>query len=170
MSKTLKLKNNNFWDSSSVVHNRTSLDTILNRTDFYTTNMSGYGGYWCRVATQVFTGQYRRFWGRLFIDNDGYEPGFADVFFTYYSQNSITSSNPFIINTKVITTSGMLAYSNRLAITIEGTGTSSVRVSLWVYEAANYSSFKVYRVFGDCDITGTIRATSLPGSVTYLNQ
>lgn len=30
MSKSIKLKNNNYWDSSSIVHNRTKLSDILN--------------------------------------------------------------------------------------------------------------------------------------------
>lgn len=33
MSKSIKLKNNNYWDSSSIVHNQKTLNTILNLKD-----------------------------------------------------------------------------------------------------------------------------------------
>lgn len=35
MSKSLKLKNNTFWDSSSIIHNRKQLSEILNSTVLY---------------------------------------------------------------------------------------------------------------------------------------
>lgn len=40
MSKSIKLKNNNYWDSDSVVHNKLSLKTLLNNINSSVTNYS----------------------------------------------------------------------------------------------------------------------------------
>ena len=40
MSKSIKLKNNNYWDSDSVVHNKLSLKTLLNKINSSVTNYS----------------------------------------------------------------------------------------------------------------------------------
>ena len=131
--------------------------------------MSGYKGYWCRIATRVFIGRFSRFYGRVMVDNDGYEPSMADIWFSYYSQNEITSDNPFVTQTKVITSIGGFSYENRIAITIEGKNTTSVRVSLWIYEGYDYSSMKITRMYGNCDIKNYTRAKTLPGDVTFLS-
>lgn len=33
MSKSIKLKNNNYWDSKGITHNRELLSSVLNRVD-----------------------------------------------------------------------------------------------------------------------------------------
>lgn len=38
MGKSIKLKNNNYWDSDSVVHNKLSLKTLLNKINSSVTN------------------------------------------------------------------------------------------------------------------------------------
>ena len=40
MGKSIKLKNNNYWDSDSVVHNKLSLKTLLNKINSSVTNYS----------------------------------------------------------------------------------------------------------------------------------
>ena len=40
MGKSIKLKNNNYWDSDSVVHNKLSLKTLLNNINSSVTNYS----------------------------------------------------------------------------------------------------------------------------------
>lgn len=167
MSESIKLKNNKYWDSSCIVHNKVPLNDCI--FDYQHVNMSGYKGYWCRIATHVFIGRFARFYGRVMVDNDGYEPAMADIWFSYYSQGEITSDNPFITQTKVITSIGGFSYENCIAMTIEGKNTTSVRVSLWIYEWYDYSSMKITRMYGNCDIRGNTRAQSLPGEIVYLS-
>lgn len=166
MSKSIKLNNDCYWDSSSIMHKKIPLNNCI--LDFQYVNMSSYKSYWCRVATCVFTGQYRRFYGRLMVENDGYEPAMADIWFSYYSQNSITSDNPFVSQTKILSSVGAFSYSNRIAVTIEGKNSSSVRVSLWIYEPYNYSSINILKIYGNCNINDYTKVQTLPGEVTYL--
>lgn len=167
MSKSIKLKNNKYWDSSCIVHNKVPLNDCI--FDYQRVNMSGYKGYWCRIATCVFGSRYARFYGRVMVDNDGYEPSMADIWFSYYSQNEITSDNPFISQTKVITSIGGFSYENNIAMTIEGKHTTSVRVSLWIYEPYNYSAMNITRIYGNSDIKNNTRSKSLPGEIVYLS-
>lgn len=167
MSKSIKLKNNKYWDSSCIVHNKVPLNDCI--FDYQHVNMSGYKGYWCRIATCVFIGRFARFYGRVMVDNDGYEPAMADIWFSYYSQGEITSDYPFVTQTKVITSIGGFSYENHIAMTIEGKNTSSVRVSLWIYEPYDYSSMNITRMYGNCDIKNYTRTISLPGEIVYLS-
>lgn len=167
MSESIKFENNIYWDSSSIVHNKNPLNNYI--FDNQKVNMSGYKGYWCRIATHVFIGRFARFYGRVMVDNDGYEPAMADIWFSYYSQGEITSDNPFIVQTKVITSVGGFSYTNRIAMTIEGKNTTSVRVSLWIYEGYDYSSINITRIYGNCDIKNYTRTVSLPGEIVYLS-
>ncbi len=176
MSKTIKFKNNTYLDSKGITHNRQLLSDILDHWVLeedgykrYNVNMSGYQGYWCRITTQVFTGRFSRMYGRIMIDNDGYEPAMADIWISYYSQNEPTSSSPFNSQAVVLKATGGFSYTNSIAVTIEGRGTASCRVSLWVLERYNYSSIKIFRMYGSCDIRNYERKTSLPGEIIYLN-
>lgn len=166
MNKSIKIKNNIFLDSRSIVHNKVPLNDCI--FDYQKVNMSGYKGYWCRIATHVFIGRFARFYGRVMVENDGYEPCMADIWFSYYSQGEITSDSPFVSQRKVITSIGGFSYENHIAMTIEGKNTSSVRVSLWIYEPYNYSSMNITRMYGNCDIRDYTRAQSLPGEIVYL--
>lgn len=166
MNKSIKIKNNIFLDSCSIVHNKVPLNDCI--FDYQKVNMSGYKGYWCRIATHVFIGRFARFYGRVMVENDGYEPCMADIWFSYYSQGEITSDSPFVSQRKVITSIGGFSYENHIAMTIEGKNTSSVRVSLWIYEPYNYSSMNITRMYGNCDIRDYTRAQSLPGEIVYL--
>lgn len=165
-NNTVKLKNK-YWDTSGILHNNVPLNDCI--FDYQRVNMSGYKGYWCRIATCIFGSRYARFYGRVMVDNDGYEPSMADIWFSYYSQDEITSDNPFITQTKVITSIGGFSYEHCIAMTIEGKNTTSVRVSLWIYEWYDYSSMKITRMYGNCDIKNYTRAKTLPGDVTYLS-
>lgn len=167
MSKSIKLKNNKYWDSSCIVHNKVPLNDCI--FDYQRVNMSGYQGYWCRITSHVFTGQYQRFYGRVMVENDGYVPCMADIWFSYYVQGVITSDSPFIAQRKIINAVGGFSNSNYIAMTIEGKNTSSVRVSLWIYEPANYSSMNITRIYGNCDIKDYTRTQSLPGEIVYLS-
>jgi hypothetical protein len=167
MSKSIKLKNNKYWDSSCIVHNKVPLNDCI--FDYQRVNMSGYKGYWCRIVSRVFVGQWSRFYGRVMVENDGYEPCMADIWFSYYSQNEITSNNPFVSQRKILTSVGAFSNSNYIAMTIEGKTTSSVRVSLWVYEPYDYSVMNITRMYGNCDIRDNTRAQSLPGEIVYLS-
>lgn len=167
MSKSIKLKNNKYWDSSCIVHNKVPLNDCI--FDYQRVNMSGYQGYWCRIASHVFTGQYQRFYGRVMVENDGYEPSMADIWFSYYVQNVITSDSPFITQRKIINSVGGFSNSKYIAMTIEGKNTSSVRVSLWIYEPYNYSSMIITRIYGNSDIRDNTIAQSLPGEIVYLS-
>jgi hypothetical protein len=167
MSKSIKLKNNKYWDSSCIVHNKVPLNDCI--FDYQHVNMSGYKGYWCRITSCVFVVRWSRFYGRVMVENDGYEPCMADIWFSYYSQGEITSDTPFIAQRKVITSIGGFSYENHIAMTIEGKNTSSVRVSLWVYEPYDYSVMNITRMYGNCDISNNTRAQSLPGEIVYLS-
>lgn len=167
MSKSIKLSNNKYWDSSCIVHNKVPLNDCI--FDYQHVNMSGYKGYWCRITSHIFTGQYQRFYGRVTVENDGYEPAMADIWFSYYVQGKLTSDNPFITQRKVITSVGSFSYENRIAMTIEGKNTTSVRVSLWIYEGYDYSSINITRIYGNCDIKNYTRTISLPGEIVYLS-
>ena len=176
MAREIKLKNDAYISTAGITHNRVPLDEII---DYWVleedghrrcnVNMSGYAGYWCRITTQVFTGRFSRLYGRILVDNDGYEPAMADIWLSFYSQNEPTSSSPFNWQAKVLAATGGFSYSNSIAVTIEGKGTSSCRVSLWILERYNYSSMKIWRMYGSCDIKNYTRATSLPGEIIYLN-
>lgn len=167
MSKSIKLKNNKYWDSSCIVHNKVPLNDCI--FDYQRVNMSGYQGYWCRIASRVFVGRWSRFYGRVMVENDGYEPCMADIWFSYYSQGEITSDTPFISQRKILTSVGAFSNPNYIAMTIEGKTTSSVRVSLWIYEPYNYSVMNITRMYGNCDISNNTRAQSLPGEIVYLS-
>lgn len=73
MSKSVKLKNDNYWDSSSIVHNKKMLNNILN-THFYgyndtvgsdikelLRNKMAYGDSLCteQIETIMFNGGWR---------------------------------------------------------------------------------------------------------------
>lgn len=167
MSKSIKLKNNKYWDSSCIVHNKVPLNDCI--FDYQHVNMSGYKGYWCRIASHIFVGRWSRFYGRVMVENDGYEPCMADIWFSYYSQGEITSDTPFISQRKILTSVGAFSNPNYIAMTIEGKTTSSVRVSLWIYEPYNYSVMNITRMYGNCDISNNTRAQSLPGEIVYLS-
>lgn len=176
MSKSIKLKDENYLDSNSITHNRQKLSEILNRWVLEedgdrrcNVNMSGHQGCWCRITSQVFTGRFSRLYGRIMVENDGYEPCMADIWISYYSQNEPTSQSPFNAQAQVLYATGGFAYVNSIAVTIEGRGTNECRVSLWVLERYNYSSIKIWRMYGSRNIKDYTRAVTLPGEVTYLN-
>ena len=165
MAKSINFKNEVYWDSSSIVHNKNPLSNYI--LDYQNVDMSSYKGYWCRITSFVFSGRWARFYGRIMVENDGYEPTMAEVWFSYYSQNAITSSNPFFSQRKILNAVGGFSTSNYIAMTVEGIGTSSVRVSLWFYEPYNYSSMNITKIYGNCDIHDYTRVQTLPGQITY---
>ena len=157
MGKAIKLKNNLYIDKSSI-----------HFEDSNSVNMNGYKGYWCRITSHVFTVQYTRFCGRVLIENGGYEPAMADIWFSYYAQNALSSSSPFVSQTKILNATGYFSLSNQVAITVEGKGTNSVIVSLWVYEPYDYSILNIFKMYNTFDIKNCVKAKTLPGEITYL--
>ena len=54
MSKSLKLKNNNYWDSTGIVHNKEKLDKVLeNKQDKWQTIWEGYATTGDTISTGI---------------------------------------------------------------------------------------------------------------------
>lgn len=72
MSKSIKLKNNNYWDSKTIVHNGRQLSEILNEViaedGYWTPELNTLEGIAPTVEFTAQTGTYKKIGRMVFID------------------------------------------------------------------------------------------------------
>lgn len=83
MSKSIKLKDNNYWDSEGIVHNQTPLKTVLNNVDTDISNINTAIG-------NLYNFKHYYYAGKTLNINDLINPGY----YTLDVNNTYTNAPP----------------------------------------------------------------------------